>query len=178
MAIQILEIKQNSEEWLKAREGRVTGSIADNLLTRGLDEALKQNYSHFRGNFYTQRGHILEEECIEIYEQIHGVKVGRPGMVLNDKFENAACSPDGIDSEWLLEVKAFSEKKHSEIVSVRTIPFKIMAQLQFNMMITELKKARLLLYNPDLDDPQLCYREIEVNANPAIQKNFKVILKP
>lgn len=177
MAIHILEIKQNSDEWLKAREGKVTGSIADTLLTRGLDAALKANYSHFKGNYYTQRGHILEDECIEVYEGIYGVKVDRPGMVTNDAFPGAACSPDGIDGIYLIEVKAFNEKRHNEIVSVNTIPMKIMAQLQFNMMICGLKESKLLLYNPDLDDPKKCYRELRVRANPRIQGNLKIKLK-
>lgn len=177
MAIHILEIKQNSPEWLKEREKYVTGSVSDILLTQGVDAALRKNAEHFRGNFYTQRGHILEDECIEVYESIHGVKVDRPGMVRNDDFEGAACSPDGIDGIYLLEVKAFNEKRHNEIKSVNTIPMKIMAQLQFNMMICGLKESKLLLYNPDCDQPEDCYRELRVRANPRIQGNFKIKLK-
>ena len=177
MAIQILEIEQNTDEWLKAREGKVSGSIADVLLTRGLDAALQENYKHFKGNYYTQRGHILEVECIEVYEGIHGVKVERPGMVINSNFHNASCSPDGIDGQYLIEVKCFNEKRHAEIVSVNSIPMKIMAQLQFNMMICELKESKLLLYNPDCDKPEDCYRELRVRANPRIQGNLKIKLK-
>lgn len=172
MSVTILEIQQNSDEWLKAREGLVTGSNADNLLTRGLDEALKLNYSRFRGNFYTKRGHILEDQALIIYEAVHGVTVNRVGLVTNDKYPNAGCSPDGVAGDWLLEVKAFNERKHNEIVDVKTIPFKIMAQLQFNMMITELKKARLIMYNPDIEDHDAAYREIEVKAIPKIQLNM------
>lgn len=172
MAIQILEVVQNTDEWLKLRENKVTGSIADSLLTRGLDQALKENYKEFRGNFYTQRGHILEDEAIEIYEAIHEVVVARVGFVVNDKFPNAGCSPDGIDNEWLLEVKCFGEKKHLEIRKHKDIPFKIMAQLQFNMMIAGKKKARLILYNPDVANDSLAYHEVAVGANPGIWKNL------
>lgn len=175
--ITILEIKQNSEAWHVAREGKVTGSIADNLLTRGLEETLKANFSRFRGNFYTARGHILEEEAIEIYEAVHEVIVNRPGLVINDAYPDCACSPDGIDREFLLEVKALGAKKHSEIKNVKSIPFKIMAQLQFNMMITGLKTAILIMYNPDFDDPAEAYFEIIVKANPKIQQNLKLKLR-
>jgi hypothetical protein len=51
-----------------------------------------------------------------------------------------------------------------------------MAQLQFNMMITGLKKARLIMYNPDVADDALAYCEIEVRANPAIFRNLKAKL--
>lgn len=172
MAIQILEITQNTDEWLKAREDKVTGSIADSLLTRGLDQALKENYKTFNGNYYTQRGHILEDEAIEVYEAIHEVTVSRVGFVINDKYPNAGCSPDGLDEDWLIEVKCFGEKKHLSIRKKKDIPFKIMAQLQFNMMISGKKKARLVMYNPDVADDDLAYCEIVVKADPAIQRNM------
>lgn len=172
MAVQILEVVQNTEEWNKLHDNRATGSNADLLLTRGLDEALKQDFGGFNGNYYTQRGHILEDEAIEVYEAIHSVIVARVGFVINDKYPNAGCSPDGLDSEWLLEVKCFGEAKHLAIRKAGDIPFKIMAQLQFNMMICGLKKARLIMYNPDVEDPALAYHEIEVRANPAIQRNM------
>lgn len=170
----ILEVKQNSEEWHKAREGKVTGSIVSDLLTKGLDHALKQNLNRSKGNFYTQRGHILEEEAIEVYEQIHDVKLQRPGMVMNDLYPNAACSPDAIDLsiECLIEIKCFGEKNHNFIQNITSIPFKIMAQLQFNMMICELEMARLVMYNPDIEDHDQAYREIEVRANKNIQANM------
>ena len=170
----ILEVKQNSPEWYKAREGKVTGSIVEGLLTKGLDHALKQNLNRTHGNFYTQRGHILEEEAVELYEQIHDVKLQRPGMVINDLYPNAACSPDAIDLsiECLIEIKCFIAKNHNAIQNETLIPFKIMSQLQFHMMICELQVARLVMYNPDIEDHDQAYREIEVKANKAIQGNM------
>lgn len=188
MAVTILEVQQNTEEWNRAHDDRVSGSSADILLTRGLDEALKQDFGNFRGNFYTQRGHILEGEAIEVYEAIYKCVVKLVGFVLNTKYPNAGCSPDGIDDIWLLEVKCFGIKKHLAIRKQGDIPFKIMAQLQFNMMITGLKKARLVLYNPDLAKkmivvgdtlmpnpdyaPDKAFHVIEVRANPQTQRNM------
>lgn len=177
MAIKILEVEQNTEEWLELRKNKVTGSIADNLLTRGLDEALKENYREFRGNFYTQRGHILEDEAIEVYEAIHDCTVARVGFVVNDKWPNAGCSPDGIDGDYLLEVKCFGEKKHLDLKKHSDIPFKVMAQLQFNMMISGKKRARLVLYNPDIADDERAYHEIEVGANVGVWKNLAAKLE-
>ncbi len=172
MSVQVIKVKQNTDAWLKEREGFVTGSNADFLLTKSLKETLKQNTAtETRGSFYSKRGHILEEEAIEIYESIHEVKVERPGIVVNSKYPNAKCSPDGIDEEYLLEVKAFADKKHTDLTK-GTIPFTVMAQLQFNMMICELKKAKLILYNPDLDIVY-AYKEIEVKADKKIQDNMK-----
>lgn len=172
MAVRILEIKQNSPEWQEVRKSHITGSNADTLLSRGLEAALRANASNFNGNFYTKRGHILEDEAIEIYEAIHDCKVARPGFVINDRWASAGCSPDGIDDVILIEVKCFAERRHLEIIDEYTIPFKIMAQLQWNMMICELEIARLVLYNPDITDDDLAYREIDVPANRKVQANM------
>lgn len=163
---------QNSPEWIAAHKDTVTGSVADQLLTKGLDACLKQDFGSFKGNYYTQRGHILEVEAIEIYNAIYETKTDRPDFVVNDAYTNAGCSPDGIDGDWLIEVKAFGSKKHLEIQKVKDIPFKIMSQLQFNMMITELKKARLVMYNPDIEDDDLAFCVLEVKADGKIQANM------
>jgi hypothetical protein len=180
MAIQIISIEQNTEEWHKVREGRATGSNADSLLSGDLAKALSLNDKdkQFRGNYFTDRGHKLEPIAIKTYELIHDCKVDRPGFVINDEYPNAGCSPDGIHKDWLIEVKCFAEKRHLEIKTHKDIPFKIMAQLQFNMMISGLRKSRLVMYNPDLKlgTPQenniRAYCEIEVTANPIIQRNM------
>jgi hypothetical protein len=174
--ITILEVEQNSEQWLEERKKYATGSNADILLTQGVDEAIRRNLDNFNGNFYTRRGHILEDEAIEVYNSVHSCIVQRVGMVINDQYPNAACSPDGIDDIYLIEVKAFAEKKHLEIKTLKDIPFKIMSQIQFNMMICDLKVGKLVMYNPDCEDPKQCYREIIVKAKPDIQKNFKIKL--
>lgn len=164
-------VPQNSDEWLQKRVGKVTGSIANLLLTRKKKEVLKENTEFNVHSFYTERGHILEEEAIEVYESIHKVKVERPGIVVNDKYPEAQCSPDGIDNECLLEVKAYAKNKHLSITK-RNLPLKIMSQLQFNMLITGLKKSILILYNPDISDPKLAYREILIRRDLKTHNNL------
>jgi len=39
-------------------------------------------------------------------------------------------------------------------------------------MISGKKKSRLVMYNPDVADDDLAYCEIEVRADPAIQRNM------
>ncbi len=188
MSIQIIKVKQNSPEWLELRKGKVTGSNAETLLTRNLDEAIKDNFKEFNGNYFTKRGHILEEEAIELLEAIYNCKVDRPGMVVNDKFNNASCSPDGIcwsfiwpdrpeELKVLVEVKCFGEKNHRYVKHKRNIPFKIMAQLQFNMMICELEWSILVMYNPDIEDNNEAFKVFLVKANKKIQANMREKLK-
>lgn len=171
--ITTLNLKQNSPEWLQARVGKITGSIADKLLLWGKEETVKLNEAlDKRHNFYTARGHLLEDEALEIYAAIHKQTVERPGLVVNDNYADAACSPDGICDKWLLEVKCYAAKKHLGITNRKTIPFQVMSQLQFNLLITGLKRAKLILYNPDIQDPKLAYREIIVWRDLKVHQNL------
>lgn len=174
--ITIHQVEQGSSEWDDAREGKYTGSNAHKLLgsfgATAYAEAVK---SSFGGNFHTKRGHILEDEAIELYELIERTSVDRPGYVTNSLYPRCLYSPDGIDGVYLLEVKCFTEKKHMPIFE-GDIPLTVRAQIHFGMLITGKKKARLIIYNPDLD-ASVAYKRIDIARDPAIQRNFKRILQ-
>lgn len=179
--VEILTMKQNTPEWHAVRKGKATGSNAGILLTKGLEEAINKNGNKtWGGNFYTQRGHILEDEAIELYEQIYETEVARPGAVINTLYKNALCSPDGVCGDDLLEVKAFNAKKHlgmiDDYIKSSVVNFDILAQIQFNMLITDLKRARLILYNPEVDDDDMAYFIITIDADKAIHNNMSNIL--
>jgi hypothetical protein len=70
-----LNLEQNTKEWLQSRENKVTGSNAILLLTGDYQAALEANSKTFNGNFWTQRGHILEDEAVEIYNAIYNMKI-------------------------------------------------------------------------------------------------------
>lgn len=174
--VTIHDTPQGSPEWLAAREGKYTGTSAGKLLKYGIIEYSKTASSDFKGNFFTRRGHVLEEECIGLYEAIKHCKVSRPGYVTNDLFPNCLFSPDGMTEDTLIECKAFNEKKHLQIYH-GDIPFEIQAQIHFGMLITELKQAKLLIYNPDIENPKEAFKIIDIKYNRNIQNNFKRILR-
>jgi hypothetical protein len=140
-------IEQRSAEWHKLREGRFTASNAGKLLEFGPHKALEP--STFTGNKWTERGLILEPEAIELYERVKQIDVLHVGFVTNSHYPNCGASPDGL-TDRLIEVKCFEKDKHLSI-NLETIPFEVMAQLQFGMMICEMETADLVLYNPDVD---------------------------
>jgi hypothetical protein len=175
--IQTHNLKQGSPEWLAARVGKYTGSNAYKLLgSHGVLEYAKAIESEFHGTFWTKRGHILEDEAIELYELIKGVKVERPGFITNDKYPNCLYSPDGILPGKGIEVKSFDLPQHMKLVR-GDIDIKIMAQTHFGYLITELPEWELIAYNPH---ESLSPREqlviIPIKRNPAILRNFKRIL--
>jgi hypothetical protein len=178
VAIKIHAIAQGTPEWLELRAGKYTGSNADKLLRFGaIDYALTEQ-SDFKGNFYTKRGHILEDEATELYEKITGKIVNSVGFVTNDKYISCGYSPDGICGETLIEVKCFNTVKHMQMIN-GDIPFKVEAQIHFGMLICELKKANLIIYNPEIENPKDAFKIITIKAKKSIQDNLKrILIKP
>lgn len=164
-------VQQGTKEWHKLREQKITASNAYILLTKDLRSAIQANGKSFNGNYHTDRGHKLEEEAIELFQDITGYKVQRIGFITNDKYPSCGYSPDGILDDAVVEVKAFNEKNHLD--NIDDLSFKIVAQVQFGMMIAEKNKAVVLLYNPEVDDIDKCLITHVVGSDEKIIKNFE-----
>lgn len=179
--ITVHNVAQGSAEWLEARVGKYTGSNAYKLLSSfGATAYAQAIHDSFEGNFYTKRGHLLEDEAIELYEAIYKTSVERPGFITNDDFPTCLYSPDGIDGDYLLEVKCFNKDKHTRIYN-GDIPLPIKAQIHFGLLITGKKKGILIIYNPeftrgDNPEPRKAFKCIAISRNPMIAANFKKIL--
>lgn len=173
------DIEQGSDAWHEARKDKFTGSNAYKLLSSfGAGDHAKSVTSDFKGNFHTKRGHLLESEAIELYEQISGQTVQTCGFVTNDAYPNALYSPDGLTDSHVIEVKCFSEAPHLAIYKAEdwmSVPVKILAQIYFGMMICEKQAARLIIYNPRLDT-QRAFRYIDIPHNPNIEARLGKIL--
>lgn len=166
-------IDQGTPEWFEARKGLWSGSTAIRLL---LGKPYKEDVE-WSGNMYTKRGQALESIAIREYEREYGTKVVRPGGVTNTVYPNAWYSPDGIDRGWLLEVKAFNGSNHDDLVG-GNIPIAVLAQIDFGMVITGKRKARLLAFNPDRRE-QLTVINItyDKNIGDNIRKKLRADLK-
>lgn len=174
--IQKHDVKQGTEEWLKLREGKYTGSSAHKLLRYGRREADYTKTTSFTGNFFTDRGHLLEDEAIELYESIMGVSVERCGFITNDLYPDCGYSPDGlVGSGILIEVKCFMEKNHMKLLD-RDISYNITAQTQFGVLICERPTIHLLAYNPKMELVEDKFKIMEIKSKEDIQSKFKEIL--
>ena len=171
--ITIHDVIQGSPEWHELRDGLYTGQNIHKLLKTNDKSYALTHTTSFSGNFATDRGHILEDEAIELYEAIKGVKVDRPGFVTNDKYPNCGYSFDGLCPDRSIEVKAFNEVRH--LANARELEMEIKAQVQFGQIIGEKNLTDVLLYNPDIEaDKALII--ITVKKNPSIHKNIKTRL--
>jgi predicted phage-related endonuclease len=140
------DVKQGSKEWYQLRAPLWTGSKAIKLLQ---GKPLPREYD-FGGNIHTRRGHALEPVAIAEYERQVGRKVTRPGFVTNTVYPNAGYSPDGIQDKVLLEVKALNGKRHEKLAG-GDIPLEFLVQIYFGMIITGLRQAKLLAFNPEYE---------------------------
>lgn len=170
------DIEQGSPEWLAARDGKFTGSNAYKLLSSfGAGDHAKSETSDFTGNFYTKRGHLLEDEALEVYEAVTKDSVEHCGFVTNDRFPSCLYSPDGLTASHVIEVKCFGNKPHLAIWE-GDIPLKILAQIHFGMLVCERQAARLVIYNPKLP-PAQAFKYIEIANDPRIAQRFLNILE-
>lgn len=189
--ITLHQVEQGSEQWQQLRAELYTGSGADKLLSysgqlKVVDGVVSAyaltEITGFGGNFFTKRGHILEDEAIELYQQIKK-KVGirfedgsKVGFVTNTKFPTCGYSPDDIYPDRTIECKAFNEAKHMKMFNGE-VPLKVLAQCYFGMLICGKKICDLIIYNPDLEAAK-AFKIITLRWNPKIAANFKRILKP
>lgn len=153
------DVIQGTPEWKALRKLLWTGTTGIRLLQ---GKPLLQE-SDFVGNWATKRGQALESIAIAEYERLIGRKVFRPGFVTNSVYTNAGYSPDGIDRRVLLEVKAFNGQRHEDLVN-GNIPLEVLVQIYFGMIITGLRKGKLLAFNPEYEQ-QLTIINIAYDKN-------------
>ena len=171
--ITIHDVKQGTPEWHLAHKDKWSGSTAIYLL-RGKK---MPEWSTFAGNNTTHRGKFLEPATIREFE----VAMDAPGGVLNvgyvsnSKYPNAMFSPDGIFGDTLLEGKA-PEKVHYDKIILgekdlyKYVDLEYLCQIYFGMVICELKKAKLLVPDPNTINQLVI---IDIPYNQTIIDNIK-----
>lgn len=149
--IRYYNFKQRSPKWYAYRKDKWTGSTAIDLL-KGKSTPPESDSTY--DNKYMQRGRILEPLAIEAYEHKTGNRVSHFGFITNSKYKHAGYSPDGILPYIVLEVKCVNVEKHMAIGTGEIpVPTEWIAQIHLGVVITELSKIVLVLYNPDAETP-------------------------
>lgn len=161
--MKILDHRQNTPEWLKARLGRVTASEADALVTplgkvkvgESVESYLvKKVCEKFLGyttddasSFAMEQGSIIEKIAIPYFEFTTGISVQRVGLcVADDDF--CACSPDGlIGEDGGLEVKSPQPEKALRTILRGEIPPEHVIQVQFSLYVTKRAWWKYLMFS-------------------------------
>lgn len=172
------DVEQGSELWHFLRQNRITATRAYQLLKgKTVDEIIRTDNSAapFTGNYWTKRGHLLENEARLLYQDLNKVKVREVGGIINSKYPRGWYSPDGcVGLDGLIECKCFSEKHH--LAMMEKVDSQIYCQMQFGLFISERDWIDLCLYNPEIEDLSKVYFQKRFYPNPDMHKIFKEAL--
>jgi len=161
----VLDVKQGSEAWHRARLGIPTASQFDRILTaktRRLSSAsdrylyslvaariLGHEVEADAGSGFMLRGSALETAAISAYEFERDCDTKEVGFVLHDS-RRWGCSPDRlVGDDGLLEIKCLAAANHFAALDGQRDDDH-MSQCQGQMWVTGRLWVDLLFYNPDL----------------------------
>ena len=162
-------MEQRSEEWFKARLGKVTASRVADLMAR-----TKTGYSASRANYMAelicerltgqpaerfsnaamQWGTDNEPHAKAAYAFMRDATVDDVGFVPHPSIADFGASPDGlIGADGLIEIKCpFSSAVHIETL-LNGMPADHMAQVQGQMWITGRQWCDFVSYDPRMPEP-------------------------
>ena len=157
-------IPQNSDEWLKARLGKITASkVAEVLaMTRNGPSERRSKYmwqlvsERLTGDFtrtYTNDAMLwgIENEPLarEFYEAMNDVSVEQVGLYVHPRFDFAAASPDGlVGDDGLLEIKCLTSVNHFKAIYDNEPPKDYLPQVHWQMACTGRAWCDLTLFDP------------------------------
>ena len=160
-------MEQRSEEWFKARLGKVTASNLSNVMatTKTSESAYRKNYRHqliterLTGkqveipiNQAMQHGIDTEGEARDFYVFKYA-DVEEIGFVDHPTIHMSGASPDGlVGKDGLIEIKCRQPHNHTETLISHQIPDKYKLQMYWQMACTGRKWCDYVSYCPSFPE--------------------------
>lgn len=158
--MQILRFKTETE-WLEARRGIVTGTMAKEVMPKARGEGYRTGFYQIlaervaiphNGENVMDRGKRLEDEAIEAFSKETKIKVKAEKFVLcvNDEYPDLGYSPDGlIGMTKDVEVKCLNSAHHIETWLSKKMPVDYEAQMIHAFVVNpKLKTRYMIFYDP------------------------------
>jgi len=158
--LKIHDCIQGSDEWFKARIGKITASHFSDVLAKKTGKPKASDYimrligERLTGlkepnfhNDYMDNGIETEAQAREYYESLYGVKVEQVGFVeLN---ENVGCSPDGlVNGDGLIEIKCPKSTTHLTTILDNKMQTCYTAQVQGQLWVTGRQWCDWISFDP------------------------------
>lgn len=174
--MKILEVDQNTQEWFQAREGKITGSKAYDIMPKYRGTGYKSGFYKLIADYLAikdesyqdprDRGHSLEEEAAAEFSQQFDKKLVNVGMIMSDFDDDIALSPDkmveAVDGIYLeaVEIKCLSSELHVEAVMENHIPSKAAQTYKYQVLhyfvvVDTIQTVWLAFYDPRMSVHQL-----------------------
>jgi YqaJ-like viral recombinase domain len=170
--VRIIDVQQNSPEWLAARLGIPTASEFARIITAVKGDLSKsaRKYAHDlvaetllgrpldtgANTFAMQRGHDLEPAAAAQYELTHGVETKRVGFITTND-GRVGCSPDRliVGTRRGIEIKCRLDSGHMAML-LDGPDDDHKQQCQGILAVAELESLDLYGWHPEL--PEACIR--------------------
>jgi predicted phage-related endonuclease len=191
--VTILDIPQRSDEWRRARCGRLTStSAADmlaqikkgeaaarrNLRTRLVCERLTQQpIENGYQSAEMKRGIELESVAIAAYEADTGTLTRSIGFLAHPDLL-AGCSPDAIvgDFAGVVEVKCPNSATHLEYLRGQTVPSDYVPQVQHALWLSGARWCDFVSYDPRFP-PALQLFITRLHAHQVDLKAYELLVR-
>lgn len=179
----VIAAAQRSPEWYAARAGRLTGSVAGDMLAKikSGEAAARRNLrlklvlerltgrtqeSDFQSAAMAA-GIEREEFAFRAYEALTGDVAQRTGFLAHPDLM-AGCSLDGHlgDFDVLLSIKCRQPAAHLDHLRSGAIPADALAQIRHELWLTGAREHHYFSWNPDFPEP-LQSRLVVVRAADA-----------
>ena len=187
---------QGSDEWLKARLGKLTGSRMYDIIPGSRGRYRKTRVSLMNELIYERLtgesvpffetpaiiwGREHEDMARAVYEAHTGLSVDLVGSLDHPRIKGLSGSPDGLVGDNLfIEIKCPNSTTHLEYLSTGIIPEKYMYQIHTYMLITERNYCDFVSFDPRLPSKysfmmQRVKRNIQISEQ--IEKEAKLFLR-
>jgi hypothetical protein len=169
----IVDAEQRSPAWFAARVGRLTGSVAGEMLAKiksgeaasrrnlRLRLVLEQITGKPQESDYVSPAMLAgierEAAAFAAYEALTGELAQRSGFLSHNTFM-AGCSLDGHlgDFAELLSIKCRQPAAHYEFMKTQKVPADALAQMRHELWVTGAERHHYFSYNPDFPETLQC----------------------
>lgn len=187
------DVRQVSQEWFKLRLGRLTSSVAADMLATRKDKKEAADRRNLRLRLVLERitgrpheayvsqaalqGQEREAAARVMYEAVTGRLVSQVGFCSHDSLM-AGCSPDGVIGEFegILEAKSPLPATHLFYLRTNHAPDEYVWQAVTQMWVTGAQWVDLFSYCPEFPDA-LQYKLFRIEREEAAMKSFELIVR-
>lgn len=160
-------MEQRTDEWLKARLGKVTASrVADviaktkngygvsreNYMADLIVERLTNQAVSTFSNTVMQWGVEQEPHARAIYSARTGELVEQTGFIDHPRIADSGASPDGLVAEGLVEFKCPNTATHLDTLLADVVPKKYVTQMHWQMACTNRQWCDFVSFDPRLPE--------------------------
>ncbi len=191
MNFRVVDATKRSQEWYAARLGRLTGSVAGEMLSRVKSgEAAGRRNLRIRlvlerltgrpqeSDYVSpamQAGLDREADAFGMFEALTGNVAVRTGFLAHTEYM-AGCSLDGHlgNFDTLVSIKCRQPAAHLDFLRSGSIPAAAMAQIRHELWITGARAHEYFSWNPDFP-PALQSRLVTVTRADAAVDEYETL---